>query len=246
LTISVLIMNLDQICNGIKADHSQLLIPGKADGMKKKLFLLLIVFFPLYENIAADDNNYRQVPQKITKTDDIWIDVNHMNGILRNNGTWFYNNLFHDWGLEWPKGSGLSPVFAAGQVIAAKINGEIRVAGVQHSATEYQPGEIIKPDSAADKNDSKYRWYELRSVGAGDWSNWPIEQGAPTTKEGMPRSIGDQTVFCVFNDLTGHTEYGSAPLNAEVKQTVWAYDRIDALGDMIFIKWQIVNKGDCR
>jgi hypothetical protein len=60
----------------------------------------------------------------------------------------------------------------------------------------------------------------------------------------MPRLIGDQTVFCVFNDLAGHTEYGTAPLNAEVKQTVWAYDRIDALGDMIFIKWQIVNKGD--
>jgi hypothetical protein len=125
----------------------------------------------LYENIAADDNNYRQATQKITKTDDIWINVNHMNGILRNNGIWFYNNILGDWGLEWPKGSGLSPVFAAGQVIAAKINGEIRCAGVMHSATEYQPGEIIKPGSAADKNDIKYRWYELRSDGTGDWSN---------------------------------------------------------------------------
>jgi len=144
--------------------------------------------------------------------------------------------------LEWPKGSGLSPVFAASQWFGAMVDGEIRVAGGQHAATEFQPGEIISAGTAADKDDSKYRWYELRADGSGDWDDWPVEQGAPVDADGNPLLLGDQTIFAVFNDLTEHTEFQSVPMGVEVRQIAWAYDRADILGDVIFIKWQLINK----
>ncbi len=179
---------------------------------------------------------------KSTQTSDIWLGANRMNGIFRNNGIWFSNNVWYDWGLEWPKGSGLSPIFAAGQYLCAKIDGDIRVAGVLHSATEYQPGLILTTDNADDKNDTKYRWYELHKDGSGDWSDWPVDQGAPVDEDGNPLLLGDMTIYSVWNDLTDHSEYGSEPLNAEVHQLAWAYNRPDVLGDMIFQKWTIVNK----
>ncbi|MCK9559271.1 MAG: hypothetical protein M0R44_02360 [Candidatus Marinimicrobia bacterium] len=144
--------------------------------------------------------------------------------------------------MEWPKGSGLSPIFAAGQFLCAKIDGEIRAAGVQHSATEYQPGLILTTDNADDKNDTKYRWYELHKDGSGDWSDWPVSQGAPINENGDPLLLGDMTIYSVWNDLTDHGAYGSNPLNAEIHQLAWAFDRSDQIGDMIFQKWTIVNK----
>ncbi|MFA4838170.1 MAG: hypothetical protein WC703_01670 [Candidatus Neomarinimicrobiota bacterium] len=180
---------------------------------------------------------------KSASTSDVWMDCNRMNGVFRNNGTWFYDNVLGDWGLEWPKGSGLSPIFAAGQFLCAEIDGEVRVAGTQHSATEYQPGMILSPDHPDDPTDSKYKWYELRSDRTGDWTNWPsATQGAPLDEDGYPLLIGDQTIFSVWNDLAEHKTYRSQPLNAEVRQMAWAFDRTDAFGDMVFLKWTIVNK----
>jgi hypothetical protein len=57
-----------------------------------------------------------------------------------------------------------------------------------------------------------------------------------------PLMLGDQTIFSVWNDLAPHTEYNTEKLSVEVRQTVWAYNRADALGDMQFIKWVLVNK----
>ncbi|MDD5540711.1 MAG: hypothetical protein PHG61_08470, partial [Candidatus Marinimicrobia bacterium] len=206
--------------------------------------VLFEVAFPLLLTAAEPVRSVFSVEQlaKSVQTSDIWLDVNRMNGIFRNNGTWFFDNMMGDWGLEWPKGSGLSPIFAAGQFLCAKIDGEIRVAGVQHSNTEYQPGLILSANNPADPGDSRYRWYELHRDGSGDWSDWPVSQGAPINENGDPLLLGDMTIYSVWNDLTDHGDYGSNPLNAEIHQLAWAFDRSDQIGDMIFQKWTIVNK----
>ncbi len=212
--------------------------------MKKILIismLLLMVSTLVFGAEAIDQPRYLG---KTGVTSDIWINANRMNGVMRNNGTWFYDNILGDWGLEWPQGSGLSPIFGAGQWIGAMVDGVPRVAGIQHSATEFMPGMILSPGVADNRNDPKYRWYELRSDGTGDWSNWPTDQGAPVDADGNPMMIGDQTAWCVYNDLADHTEYATAKLGAEVRQMAWAFNRADAIGDMIFIKWQIANKSD--
>ncbi len=179
---------------------------------------------------------------KTTAVEDLWLNVNRLNGVMRNNGVWFYNYATSDWGLEWPRGSGLSPVYAGGQWISAKVNDEVRVAAVIHSASEYQPGEILEGGVAANTRDSKYQWYLIQSGGVGDWDTWPMDQGAPVDQNGKPLLIGDWTAFCVWNDLGEHSLFGTNKLGAEVRQQVFAFNRADAMGDMAFIKWQIINK----
>jgi hypothetical protein len=215
-------------------------IGGKS--MKRIFSIMMIVLTISALVLGAEYANQPRALEKAAMTSDAWMNANRMNGVFRNNGTWFYDNVLGDWGLEWPKGSGLSPIFGAGQYIGAKIDGEIRVAGVQHSATEFQPGLILQTDVADNKGDAKYRWYELRPNGVGDWATWPTDQGAPVDATGNPLLIGDQTIYSVWNDLANHAEYGTNKLNAEVHQMAWAFDRANVMGDMIFVKWTLVNK----
>ncbi|MDD5766804.1 MAG: hypothetical protein PHW79_11235, partial [Candidatus Marinimicrobia bacterium] len=209
-----------------------------------KIFWIDVLFLTIvFANEPAKQFSNGKMLEKSASTSDIWMNCNRMNGVFRNNGVWFYDNVLGDWGLEWPKGSGLSPIFAAGEFLCATIEGEVRVAGTQHSMTEYQPGMILSPDHPDDPSDSKYRWYELQSDGTGDWTNWPsAAQGAPLDEDGNPLLIGDRTIFSVWNDLRDYTGYDTLSLNAEFYQTAWAYARTDAFGDMIFLKWTIVNK----
>jgi hypothetical protein len=211
--------------------------------MKKIISVLLTILVFSALLFGAESAIQPRALQKSNITSDIWINVNRMNGVFRNNGTWLYDNVVGDWGLEWPRGSGLSPIFAGGQYVACKIDGVVRVAGVQHSATEFQPGAVLAPGVGDNPRDGKYKWYELRPGGVGDWTNWPVDQGAPVDAEGNPMLVGDQTAFSVWNDYAEHGEYGTEKIGVEVQQTVWAFNRADALGDMIFVKFRIVNKG---
>lgn len=207
------------------------------------LMILLLISASLYSAEKADKPSGLQKPALFNS---VWMNSNRMNGVFNNNGTWFYDYATGDWGLEWPKGSNLSPIFAAGQYIGAMVEGEPRIAGVQHSASEFQAGEIttvgIDPPVAANTNAAEYKWYELRSGGVGDWANWPVDQGAPVDDDGNPLLIGDQTIFSVWNDMGDHTEYNTKKLGVEVRQLAWSFNRADAMGDMIFVKWQLINK----
>jgi len=214
--------------------------------MKKIIpIVLLLVLIIGYSQGAEDINQFRAL-QKAAAVSDVWININRMNGVMRNNGTWFYDNVLGDWGLEWPRGSGLSPMFASGQWVGALVEGSPRIAGVIHGNTDFQPGEItswgIDPPVATIPTAAEYRWYVLNSDGTGDWNNWPIAQGAPVDSNGNPLLIGDQTAFCVYNDMGTHNRFATPKLGVEIRQTAFAFNRADAIGDMIFIKWQLVNK----
>lgn len=212
--------------------------------MKKVISIITILL--LVSVLLCGAESVTQGLQKTTLFNSVWMNCNRMNGVFNNNGTWFYDYIAGDWGLEWPQGSGLSPIFAAGQYVGAMVEGEPRVAGVQHSASEFQAGEILSagvdPPVASDPNAAYYKWYELRPGGVGDWTNWPVDQGAPLDASGNPLLIGDQTLFSVWNDLADHTEYNTKKLGVEVRQLAFAFNRADAMGDMIFVKWQLINK----
>jgi hypothetical protein len=222
----------------------------------KIMLLILQVLLVFHGILIAADKSSGQTKtfvksESIIQPDDIWLNANRMNGVFYNNGIWFYDVYNGDWGLEWPKGTGKSPLFAAGTWVMAKAGGRIAGSGVQHSATEYQPGQILEPYKIDMSKDYYYRWFELRSDGSGDWGQWPFDQGAPYVDENRngrydsgepPQLLGDQTVFSVWNDIFIKSEYGADTLNLEVRQTAWAYNSNDYLGDMIFIKWQLVNK----
>jgi hypothetical protein len=210
----------------------------------KKIYLLcalIIIFSVAFGSVASSDT---KLAKGTVLKDEIFLDANRVSCVFYNNGIWGYNNTTGNWGVEWPKGSGLSPIFGAGQFLGARVNGETRVAGVQHSATEWQPGVIESPGVAANPTDAIYRWYELKENGVGDWNNWPVEQGAPVDETGQPVLLGQQTIFSTWNDLGNHGYYGTNKLGAEVHQTAWAFNRADAIGDMMFIRWKVINKSN--
>ncbi len=91
-----------------------------------------------------------------------------------------------------------------------------------------------------------------------DWDEWPATDGAPYTdvnengiyepsidKPGFPGA--DQTIWYVCNDLnSGLTTnlYGSNPMGIELQVTAWAYNQSGALGNMLFRKYLMINKGN--
>jgi hypothetical protein len=62
-----------------------------------------------------------------------------------------------------------------------------------------------------------------------------------------PDVLGDQMLWCVYNDADGTLHTNSAgqtsPLGVEVQQTTFAFDRQGALGNTVFAKFKIINAG---
>ena len=62
-----------------------------------------------------------------------------------------------------------------------------------------------------------------------------------------PEVMGDLMTWCLFNDANGfhHTNDagGTAPLGAEVEQIVFGFDDPGPMGDAVFIRWRVRNRG---
>ncbi len=61
-----------------------------------------------------------------------------------------------------------------------------------------------------------------------------------------PNSPADQVIWCVFNDLTRTATTalnGAEPMGLEIQATVWGYKRTDALGNLYFKRYRVINKG---
>ena len=71
-------------------------------------------------------------------------------------------------------------------------------------------------------------------------------QDEPGVAGGDPNSPADQVIWTVYNDLNvdeAITFVGSEPLGLEVQKTMWAYKRSDALGNLYFNRYKLINKG---
>jgi hypothetical protein len=84
------------------------------------------------------------------------------------------------------------------------------------------------------------------------WKLWKFDNTAtPAPGDSLdipgPDLLGDQMLWCVYNDAlaAAHTNAAgsTAPLNVQVEQTTFAFDRLGALGNAIFIKYKFTNKG---
>jgi hypothetical protein len=100
---------------------------------------------------------------------------------------------------------------------------------VHHSWSEYMAGAV--PHGAPFKN------YRLPN---------PAVPGDSIDVPG-PDVLGDMMMWSVYNDADpgNHTNDagGSDPLGVEVQQTTFAFNRQGALGNIIFLKWLVINKG---
>lgn len=230
----------------------------------------------------------------------ILYDANQIRSWVGNNGHIVSHIPTGNSGLEWPKGSGNSAVFASGLWIAGKVDGEIRSAAAEY-ASEFQPGSMAYvPGSGVggtpnNSNDARFQVSSINKNDSSDptspdynreYASWPATDGAPAhdgeyftddfadgiegvrdpeeafvdfngdgvyngpdgqlvTGEDPPLMIGDQMHWFVMNDAddAAHTNlWSTQPLSIEVQTTLFGFDRADPLGNIMFLKWLVINK----
>jgi hypothetical protein len=88
-----------------------------------------------------------------------------------------------------------------------------------------------------------------------DWNEWPWERGAPfydanangVMDDGEEPGLAnaDQVVWFVANDLYPYplNYFSSPPIGIEMQCTLWAYNRSDELGNIIFKRYRLIYKG---
>ncbi len=86
-------------------------------------------------------------------------------------------------------------------------------------------------------NDGKYN--PVDKNGNGIWDE----------DEDKPDILGDETVWCVYNDGKPKEERtwlndSSEPQGIEIRQTVWAYSNGNELDNVIFLRYSIINSGN--
>ena len=220
------------------------------------LLIATLVSAPLFAGIDELSNKDRLNKSSILSTGAF--DGNRIDDDLENNGMIVSQRISGGSGMAWPAGNASYTIYASGVWLAGKVGGEIRTA-----VAEYAPEFTSGPWGADGTNPADVLYKVNKSdlddpLANPDFANWPVAQGAPwvdVDADGVyspmpggvdhPEFIGDQVIYYVMNDgvATDHSVFNTAPLGVEVRMTVWGYDRLDAFGDMMFVKAQIFNMG---
>ena len=190
------------------------------------------------------------------------IGINNIRMFVTNTGSFAWDKVDQGQpaGFEFPKGTGKTAVFAAGLWLGCTINGAIHMVVSEYS-DEYQPGSAVGgvPD---DPNKNEYKVYKLdrvysntadRDAALLDYNTGAVPHGAPVvtanadglTLDGL---LGDEMMWAVYNDLDSLAHNNRADnllrsLGVEVQQTTFAFAAQGALGNTIFIKFKIINRG---
>ena len=177
-----------------------------------------------------------------------YIDANDIKMMVTNHGSFAYDLTSQSAGLWFPKGTDHTAVFASGPWLGAQVDGEIRVA-IGGYAQEYGPGVILPSGLPDDPYKPEHKIYKIvrGDTTSSDYVNWPVGYGAPVDGNGRPLLLGDQTLWCVYNDADPYlhnTDEGSTePLGVEIQQTTYAFDWPRALGNAVFVRFKIISKG---
>ena len=189
------------------------------------------------------------------------IDINNISMFVTNTGSFACDRQTANAGLEFPRGTGKTAVYGAGLWLGAKVGGKIRLA-VSAYSDEYGPGAVIGSGAGAtpdNPNKAEYKVYKLNRVYAdaaardaalADYEAGAEIHGAPNVSvlpDGSLNILGDQMTWAVYNDLqkSNHTNFSARtlPLGVEVRQTTFAFNRQGALGNTVFIRYKIHNRG---
>jgi hypothetical protein len=170
----------------------------------------------------------------LVKSSDL-LNINKIDCYVQNDGSIGENPTTGGDGFYFPAGQRtLSIIYTSGIWIVGKVGGEIRSA-VNCYGSEFQPGSILSPGVPDDPLDPKYKIYKYNKGDLIDTE--AIEQGCADSV------LGDQMLFCVYNDITDHSGiWGSLPIGIEVQQTAFAFNQEGPLGNTVFVKYHVVNK----
>jgi len=184
-------------------------------------------------------------------------DANELSVALSNFGT-IARDYQGTLGLEWPQGSGKRLIHGAGLWLLTLVTGlpEIHRSAMADYGSEYTPGIMTGGGDATDPAGTNKTYYVYKITRADlttpgrDYLNWPLIQSAPVDSLGNPLLIGDQTLYCTFNDAYapehGLPDGSVNPLQAEVHQTVFGFSRQASLSRVMFVHYRIQNRSRFR
>jgi len=186
---------------------------------------------------------------------------------LQNDGRSSHDPRTESSGLYWPADKYTTAVFQDGLIWGGKVNGEIRVNGSCYR-TGLKAGNMNSLQEFSDPQDVQIGIWKMKK----DWEqssgidylrykfnfeNWPGQLGAPyedVDRDGkyssyfdLPKIIGDEMLWFVANDadtVQSQYTYGSLPIGIELQCTVFAYNTVDYLKDVVFKKYILINKGN--
>jgi len=243
--------------------------------MKVKLLSCLLVLLVGLPAMAAAPNGRSTQSSALTVDNESFMAANNIYLFVTNHGN-FGRDLAgvfgNDFGTYFPytgdaninAGVTQSPYYAGGLWVGAvdQATGDTLVV-VSEYASSYVPGPTLAGTFQPDRPEFKvYKLFKDSLAGNpnDDYTNWPVDQGAPTRPDTVwnpdstidainivPDLIGDQMCWTVFNDLDPvqhDANYSTAPLGLEIKQTVFAFERTNgALANIVFFRYRIYNVG---
>ncbi len=193
--------------------------------------------------------------QALVRDSTAHFDANEMGLGVSNLGSFVFPRAWAFGGLEWPRGSGRSVIFTAGLWVAALVGGDTLITVAEYS-DEYAAGPLLPSGEPLDpaETDPAQRVYRIGRCDDArsnpDWASWPAAFGAPVDASGAPRLLGDQTLWCVYNDAVAahHRNWmaGTRPLGIEVRQAVSGFARGGDLDRVVFLSFDILNRGPNR
>jgi len=217
------------------------------------------------------------------------IDVNRINMVVTNAGSFGLDVSAGAPGLYYPKGQPTTMLFAGGLWLGTEEPTRVTVA---EYSMEYGAGRILAPGIPENPGSADLVVYKMKRW-TGDpadsahiertpaelaadptldplvhhsWSEYlagAATRGAPVRIYRLPLTItpapgdsvdlpgpdvsGDQMLWSVYNDadpsLHTNGSGSTAPLGIEVHQTTFAFDRPGPLGDVVFVRYRIINRG---
>ena len=96
-----------------------------------------------------------------------------------------------------------------------------------------------------------------KSLPTDDFMNWPVHDGAPwkdANGDGVyspadgdhPDILGDVFHWYVMNDGNAATHtplWGTPPMNVDIQTSLFGFDQAGPMGNILFVRWVMVNKG---
>lgn len=198
-----------------------------------------------------------------------FIAANEIKMFAANNGEGSHDPTALNGGFYFPNGINgtKSMVFQDGLFWGGIINGEIRSNG-NYYQSGLQPGKILSVGVADDPNLDKYKIWKIKKGWEGlppsndrskyefNYNNWPVDLGAPwvdadgdgifTAGFDYPHYTGDEVLFYVANDLDttlSQNVFSANPMGLEFQTTIFAFNENPPIGNCVYKKYRIINKG---
>lgn len=218
--------------------------------MKRLIFTVIISFFIFISNYYSQtDSTYR-------------LNVNRIDIPINNNGV--LADVVIDGTNHGARFDNIMTIYSAGFLLSGYSNGNLWSNGVASASRihDYISGKVnsvptklyVLKSSDGPFGDSWQEWSEAVQLGAyfydgnDDGIYNPVDlnsNGIWDENEDRPDLLGDETIWCVYNDGLPSEQrmfVDVEPQGIEIRQTVWATADEGDEGNVIYVRYSLVNR----